>query len=44
VQRLAALDYDVLLPGHGLFSLTNGHRHAATALAYVARNACPPSI
>jgi glyoxylase-like metal-dependent hydrolase (beta-lactamase superfamily II) len=44
VQRLAALDYDVLLPGHGLFSLTNGYRHAATAMAYVARNACPPSI
>jgi glyoxylase-like metal-dependent hydrolase (beta-lactamase superfamily II) len=43
VQRLAALDYDILLPGHGLFSLTNGRRHAAAAMAYVARNACPPS-
>lgn len=44
VRKLAALDFDVLLPGHLAFSLRNGHRHAEAALAYVERFACPPSI
>jgi len=44
VQRLAGLEFDVLLPGHGAFSLRDGHRHAEAALRYVERMACPPSI
>lgn len=44
VRRLHALDFDMLLPGHGLCSLKNGHRHAEAAMDYVARLACPPSI
>lgn len=44
VRKLAAVDYEVLLPGHLNFSLANGRRHADLAMAYVARSACPPSI
>ena len=44
VTRLADCDYDMLLPGHGPFSLRDGRRHADSAMAYVRRNACPPSI
>lgn len=44
VRRIHALDFDMLLPGHGQCSLTNGHRHAAAAMEYVVRLACPPSI
>jgi len=44
VRRLAALDFDALLPGHGAFSLHDAHRHADIAMSYVARKICPPSI
>lgn len=44
VRRLHALGFTMLLPGHGLWSMQNGHRHAAAAMSYVARLACPPSI
>jgi glyoxylase-like metal-dependent hydrolase (beta-lactamase superfamily II) len=44
VRRIAALDFEALLPGHGAFSLHDGHRHAELALSHVERNACPPSI
>jgi glyoxylase-like metal-dependent hydrolase (beta-lactamase superfamily II) len=44
VRRLAAIDYDALLPGHLAFSLTNGRRHADAALAHVEALHCPPSI
>jgi hydroxyacylglutathione hydrolase len=37
VRRLAALDFDALLPGHGAFSLRDGRRHAERALARVER-------
>jgi glyoxylase-like metal-dependent hydrolase (beta-lactamase superfamily II) len=30
-NRLAALEFDALLPGHHMISLSNGHRHAETA-------------
>ena len=43
VRCLAGLDYDVFLPGHGAFSLRDGHRHADAAMEHVRRNACPPS-
>jgi glyoxylase-like metal-dependent hydrolase (beta-lactamase superfamily II) len=44
VRRLAALEFDALLPGHGGFSLANGHRHAAQALARVQRLLAPESF
>lgn len=44
VRRLADLSYEIFLPGHGSFSLRNGHRHVDAAMDYVRRNACPPSI
>ncbi|WP_082533182.1 MBL fold metallo-hydrolase [Devosia sp. Root413D1] len=44
VRRLAGLEFEVLLPGHGAFSLRDGRRHAEAAMGYVARMACPPSI
>jgi hydroxyacylglutathione hydrolase len=44
LRRLAAIEFDALLPGHLNFSLRNAHRHAETALAYVEKFQCPPSI
>lgn len=44
VRKLAAVDFDALLPGHLNFTLKNAHRHAEAALAHVERFACPPSI
>lgn len=44
VRKLAALQFDALLPGHLNFSLRDGARHAQAALAYVNRLQCPPSI
>ena len=44
IRTLAALEFDTLLPGHHNFSLQNAHRHAAKAMTYVERFACPPSI
>lgn len=44
VRRLAGLEFDVMLPGHGAFSLRHGQRHAEAAMRYVERMACPPSI
>ena len=32
IRRLAALDFDVLLPGHGTFARTGGRRHVAAAV------------
>jgi glyoxylase-like metal-dependent hydrolase (beta-lactamase superfamily II) len=44
VRKLAATEFDALLPGHLAFTLRNAHRHAEAALAHVERFACPPSI
>ncbi len=44
VRTLAALEFDVLLPGHLNFSLARGRRHAAAALKYVEDMHVPPSI
>jgi glyoxylase-like metal-dependent hydrolase (beta-lactamase superfamily II) len=44
VRKLAATEFDALLPGHLAFTLKNAHRHAEAALAHVERFACPPSI
>ncbi len=44
VRKLAAIEFDALLPGHLNFTLRNARRHADAALAYVERFQCPPSI
>jgi len=44
VRKLAAVEFDVLLPGHLNFTLRDAHRHATAALAFVERFQCPPSI
>lgn len=44
VRRLAALDFDALLPGHGPISLSNGRSHVEAAKAAVDRLAVPPSL
>lgn len=44
IQRLAALDFDALLPGHLNFSLNNGRRHVESACRVIEQMGCPPSI
>ena len=44
VRKLAAIDFDALLPGHLNFTLRNARRHADAALAHVVKFQCPPSI
>jgi glyoxylase-like metal-dependent hydrolase (beta-lactamase superfamily II) len=44
VQRLAALEFDALLPGHGALALRDGPAHAALAKGAVDRLAVPPGI
>jgi glyoxylase-like metal-dependent hydrolase (beta-lactamase superfamily II) len=44
IRRIAGLEFDILLPGHGPFSMREGHRHAEAAMSFVSRKACPPSI
>ena len=44
VRRLAAIEFDTLLPGHHGFTLKDGHRHADQALQCVNRMQIPLSI
>lgn len=44
IRRLAALDFEGLLPGHGAFSLSGGRRHAERALARVQRLLAPEAF
>lgn len=44
VERLAALEFDALLPGHGPICLSDGHSHVDTAAATFARLAIPPNL
>lgn len=44
LRRLAALEFDMMFPGHGLWSLTEAHRHADTAMKFVDRLLLPPSL
>jgi len=44
VRRLAALDFDALLPGHGAIALDGGRDHVAAAVAVIDRLAVPPNI
>ena len=41
VRLIAAQTFETFLPGHGPFSLADGHRHARTALARVERLLAP---
>lgn len=41
VRALGQLDFDLLLPGHGLFSRTGGRRHVDVAVASLDRLAMP---
>jgi glyoxylase-like metal-dependent hydrolase (beta-lactamase superfamily II) len=44
LRRLAALRFDMFLPGHGAFSLTRGQRHIEAAVAVIDRLLVPPSL
>lgn len=44
VRKLAAIEFDTLLPGHHGFTLKDGRRHADLALQCVNRVQIPPSI
>jgi glyoxylase-like metal-dependent hydrolase (beta-lactamase superfamily II) len=41
VRRLAALEFDALLPGHGAMALSGGGAHTAAAMAAIDRLAVP---
>ena len=42
VARLSGLGVDLLLPGHGQFTLRDGQRHLDRALAFSKRLYLPP--
>jgi glyoxylase-like metal-dependent hydrolase (beta-lactamase superfamily II) len=44
LRRMAELDFEALLPGHGAISLTGGPGHVAAALAAADRLAVPPNL
>ncbi len=44
IRRLAALEFDSFLPGHGLFSLKDGTSHVRRARAYADTGLAPPSF
>ncbi|SER54074.1 Glyoxylase, beta-lactamase superfamily II [Faunimonas pinastri] len=44
VRKLAELPFETFLPGHGLFSLRNGSRHAQAGRQYADRNVPPPQL
>ncbi len=44
VRRLAELEFDALLPGHGALSLREGRTHLEMALGAMGRLAVPPSL
>jgi hydroxyacylglutathione hydrolase len=44
VRRLAAIEFDALLPGHGAIALDAGRTHVEMAAATIARLQVPPNI
>ena len=44
LRRLSALSFDAMFPGHGLWSLTEAHRHLDAAMDYVDRLLLPPNL
>jgi hydroxyacylglutathione hydrolase len=41
---LADLEFDMLFPGHGLWSLADGRRHVREAMSFVNRLLLPPNL
>lgn len=44
IRALSALRFEIFLPGHGLFSLRDGARHAAAARQFANRMVPPPNF
>lgn len=44
IRALSMLRFEMLLPGHGLFSLRDGPRHVAAARAFADRMIPPPNL
>jgi len=44
IKKLAKLDVDVFLPGHGCFSLKNGKRHIDLAVGAIKNLGVPPNL
>ena len=44
IRRLAALDFDTLLPGHGLFVRAGGRRHCEAAIAHMDQLKTPRAV
>lgn len=44
LRTLAGLSYDMIFPGHGLWSLKDAQRHVDTAMTYVDRLLLPPNL
>lgn len=44
IRRLAAMRFDTLLPGHGIFALQRGQSHAASALGRLERLLAPEAF
>jgi glyoxylase-like metal-dependent hydrolase (beta-lactamase superfamily II) len=44
LRILADLDFDMMFPGHGLWSLADGRRHVRDAMSFVNRLLLPPNL
>lgn len=44
LRRINTLEFDMLFPGHGLWSLANGRRHISAAMEYVNKLLLPPNL
>jgi glyoxylase-like metal-dependent hydrolase (beta-lactamase superfamily II) len=44
IKKLAAVDFEVFLPGHGPFSLAAGRRHVEAALRHAEMGVPPPNL
>jgi glyoxylase-like metal-dependent hydrolase (beta-lactamase superfamily II) len=44
LRRLAGIEFDMMFPGHGLWSLSGAHRHIDAAMKFVDRLLLPPSL
>ncbi len=44
IRVLAKLDFDMMFPGHGLWSLAAAKRHVKDAMSFINRLLLPPSL
>lgn len=44
IRMLAKLEFEMMFPGHGLWSLTGAQRHLRDALSFIDRLLLPPSL